>query len=440
MEVVFEFVKLFVCILEAYLMFDFYMAFFPIREKFHRKYIKGAAVIITAVCVRVVNCWNSSTLNIIAMQIIYFSMIWLMFCGRIIKKIFYYLLATAIMIGSEFLWIVIMALPVDFAMGKIQENQVTMHLALLGVKTVAFILFNIAKRTTKASNSRMDISTLVLYSIVPISTLGIMVALAYLNIDFGSIGFIQGMLIICSILVIVGNILVFYVFDKYITFTEKLRLQALRITKMELEEKRYEQIDATNQEHARFLHDIRHYMSTIGELAIENKEKEILDILSELQIKVSDAGTKIYCSNKLLNTILNEKKKEADEKSIKMKITYEPGFCIDQLENIDLIVIMGNLLDNAIEAAYKCKSGYINLYLYTQNEASFSIIKIVNNYTDVVKEKNGNIITSKANTARHGFGIQNVSAVAQKYSGYVDISYNGEVFNAIVLLPNNLKS
>ena len=416
MEVVFELVEVFICVLEAYLMFDFYMAFFPLREVFRKKYVKAAAVVITAVCVRVVNCWNNSTVNIIAMQFIYLSSLLLMFYGRIISKIFYYLLATAI--------------------GKIQENQVTMHIALLGVKTVAFILFNIAKRTIKASNSRMDINTLVLYSIVPISTLGIMVALAYLNIDFASLGFIQGMLIICSVLVIVGNILVFYVFDKYIIFTEKLRLQALRITKMELEEKRYEQIEITNQEHARFLHDIRHYMSTIGELAIENKEKEILDILSELQIKVSDAGTKIYCSNRLLNTILNEKKKEADEKSIRMEITYEPGFSIDQLENIDLIVIMGNLLDNAIEAAYRCKRGYVNLYLYTQNKSSFSIIKIVNNYTGVVKEKNGKIITSKDNAARHGFGIQNASAVAQKYGGYVDISYVGDIFTVIVLLPN----
>lgn len=436
MEVVFELVEVFICVLEAYLMFDFYMAFFPLREVFRKKYVKAAAVVITAVCVRVVNCWNNSTVNIIAMQFIYLSSLLLMFYGRIISKIFYYLLATAMMIGSEFLWIVIMCLPADFAIGKIQENQVTMHIALLGVKTVAFILFNIAKRTIKASNSRMDINTLVLYSIVPISTLGIMVALAYLNIDFASLGFIQGMLIICSVLVIVGNILVFYVFDKYIIFTEKLRLQALRITKMELEEKRYEQIEITNQEHARFLHDIRHYMSTIGELAIENKEKEILDILSELQIKVSDAGTKIYCSNRLLNTILNEKKKEADEKSIRMEITYEPGFSIDQLENIDLIVIMGNLLDNAIEAAYRCKRGYVNLYFYTQNKSSFSIIKIVNNYTGVVKEKNGKIITSKDNAARHGFGIQNASAVAQKYGGYVDISYVGDIFTVIVLLPN----
>ena len=63
-------------------------------------------------------------------------------------------------------------------------------------------------------------------------------------------------------------------------------------------------------------------------------------------------------------------------------------------------------------------------------------IKIVNNYTGVVKEKNGKIITSKDNAARHGFGIQNASAVAQKYGGYVDISYVGDIFTVIVLLPN----
>lgn len=436
MEVVFELVEVFICVLEAYLMFDFYMAFFPLREVFRKKYVKAAAVVVTAVCVRVVNCWNNSTVNIIAMQFIYLTMLFGVFYGNALKKVFCHLMALAIMMGSELLLMIALSHPSDFSLSQINNDESKLYIILLGIKTLAFVLFNIVKRFSHKGNNRLDLKNFILYSILPFGTLGIMISLANLNIDFDSSRFVQIILITCNMLVVVGNILIFYVFDRFSLSIEKLKQQEVLIARMELEEKRYEQIEITNQEHARFLHDIRHYMSTIGELAIENKEKEILDILSELQIKVSDAGTKIYCSNRLLNTILNEKKKEADEKSIRMEITYEPGFSIDQLENIDLIVIMGNLLDNAIEAAYRCKRGYVNLYLYTQNNSSFSIIKIVNNYTGVVKEKNGNILTNKDNATRHGFGIQNASAVAQKYGGYVDISYVGDIFTAIVLLPN----
>lgn len=341
MNILFDLVEIFICVLEAYLMFDFFMAFFPLRRHFQRRYMKVAAVVITAVCVRLVNSLDSSMVNIIAMQIIYLSLLFGMFCGNVFKKIFCYLVALAIMMGSEFLWIVIMALPADFSLGEIPEGQVTIYMTLLGVKSLAIILFNIVKRVTRNTSNKMDINNFLLYSVVPIATLGIIVALAYFNIDFDSARFIQVLLLISSVLVVIGNILIFAVFDRYVDSTEKMRNQEVLITRMEMEEKHYGQIEAVNQEHAAFIHDIRHYMRTIGELAAESREQEILKLLSELQIRVSDTENKIYCPNRLLNTILNEKKKAADEKCIKMKITIEPEFMVDHLENMDLIIIMG---------------------------------------------------------------------------------------------------
>ncbi len=436
MEVVFKLVEVFICILEAYLMFDFYMAFFPLRENLQRKYTKVAAVVTTAVCVRFVNYLNSSTTNIIAMQVIFLSVLFGMFAGNVLKKVFCHLVALAIMMGSELLLMIALAHPSDFSLNQINSDESKLYIILLGIKTLAFILFNIVKRISRKENNKLDLKNFLLYSVLPVGTLGIMLSLANLDIDFDSNRFVQIILITCNMLVVIGNILIFYVFDRFSASAEKLKEQEVLITRMELEEKRYEQIETVNHEHAKFLHDIRHYMSTIGELVAENKAKEILNILSDLRIKVSEAGTKIYSPNNLLNTILNEKKKEADEKSILMKITLEPEFYVDQIENIDLIVIMGNLIDNALEAAHKCKQGYINVYLYTQNTAHFAVIKIVNNFAGEIKERDGNILTNKEDKSRHGLGIQNVCEVAQKYGGYLDISYDGGIFTAIVLLPN----
>ena len=439
MEVIFKLFEVSLCVLEAYLMIDFFMAFFPLRKLLQQEYTKLAAVVMTAVCVRLVNLFESSTINLIAMQIIYLSILFGMFVGKVLKKIFCYLVALAIMMGSEFLWIVIMAAPADFSMNQIQiiqNSRTSGYLALLGIKIIAFLLFVFTKRIASNSNSKMNIKNFSLFSVVPISTLGIMLALAYLNIDFDSKGFIQMMLMICSVLIVIGNILIFSVFDKYIVSMEKLRLQEVVITKMELEEKRYAQIDAVNREHAGFLHDIRRYMHVIGALANERQQGEIIKLLSELQIKVSEAETKIYCPNRLLNTILNEKKKEADEKNLNMQITIEPGFMVDHIENMDLIVIMGNLIDNAIEAAEKCNQGYVNVFLSTQNNNAFSTINIVNNYVGSITTKGDIILSSKQDKAKHGYGIQNVNNVVRKYDGFIQNFYVDNVFSAIVMLPN----
>lgn len=436
MEVVFELVEVFICVLEAYLMFDFYMAFFPLREKFQRKYIKVAAVIMTAVSVRLVNCLNSSMANIIGMTIIYFSLIVGMFYGTILKKLTCYIASFAIMMGSEFLWIVFMSLPSDFSIGKLENNQTIILFTALGLKVLEFLFFNLVKQIVKPENCKTDSKLFILYSVIPISTMGMMIALAYLNIKFETVRFIQILLIVSTVLVVLGNILIFYIFEKHSSSMDKLCKQEVVITRMELEEKRYEQIESVNQEHSAFLHDINHYMRIIGEMATEKRENDILDLLAELQIKVTAAETEMYCPNRLLNTILNEKNKVAYENGIEMKIKIEPEFVVDQIENMDLIAIMGNLLDNALEAAKKCNHGYVKVYLYTQNNSHFSIIKVINNYVGTIKEKGDRLLSIKEDKEKHGFGIQNVCSLAQKYDGYLQNFYEEGVFTAIVVLPN----
>ena len=436
MDVIFEVVQSFMCVIEVYLMFDFYMAFFSLKGRFQNKYGRAVIVLLTAACVRMVNSLDSSMINIVAMQIIYISLLFGLFYGNVLKKISCYLVGTAIMIGSELLWVILMAVPSDFSMEHIKNTKISVYMSLLGAKIIAFILFNIAKRRAKESYNKMEIKNFLLYSIVPLATLGIMVSLAYLDIDFDSIRFVQFLLILCSILSVIGDILNFYVFDRFSASIEKLRRQDVVITKMEMEERRYEQIEAVNQEHARFLHDIRHYMRAIGAMASENHDEEILDILSQLQVKISDAEIEMYCPNRLLNTILNEKKRETAEKGIDFELKIEPDFRIDQVENMDLIVIMGNLLDNAIEAAAKCGEGFVKIYLFSQNNASFSVIKIVNNYVGEIKIKNAKIQTIKEDKTKHGFGIQNVAASIEKYGGNLQNFYEDNKFTAVVLLPN----
>ena len=435
MEWVFKIVEVFICVLEAYLMFDFYKTFFSLRECFQKKYVNVAAVVTTAVCVRLVNTLDSSTINIVGMQVIYLSLLFVLFVGKTLRKIFCYLIATAIMIGSELLLMIVLSHPSNISMNHL-EGQSRTYIVLLGIKTLAFILFTITKRVAKKTNNKMDIKSFMLYSVLPLGTLGIMVALGYLNIEFDASRFVQSLLIVCNMLVVIGNILIFYVFDRMAASKERLRQQEVLITRMEMEEKRYEQIDSVNREHARLIHDIWHYMRTIGELAALKQNEDILDILSELKIKVSDAEIKVYCSNRMLNTILNEKKKEADKNGIKMKIKIAPNFVIDYVGNMDLIAIMGNLLDNAMEAAQQCKHGYINLELRAKNDTHFSVISIENNYVGEIITKGNEIITGKPDKTKHGHGIKNVDVIAQKYNGYLQNVYGNGVFTTIVVLPN----
>lgn len=435
MEWIFKLVEVFICVLEAYLMYDFYKSFFSVRECFRKKYVNVAAVVITAVCVRLVNTLGSSTVNIVAMQVIYLTLLFGVFVGKILRKVFCYVIATAIMIGSEFLWIVVMSLPADFSMGQVQDNLFITVLSMLCIRLITFMLFNITKRVPKTSLEEIDWKNFLLYSIVPISTLGIMICIAYLGIDFDFNKHVQLVLAFFVLAAIVGDIVIFQIFDRYLKNIKKLGNQQLLITKLKLEEKHYEQIDMVNREQAAFLHDVRHVIRTIGEMTGE-KDEEIKELLSSLQVKLSDAERQILCPNRILNAILNEKKRETEEKKIAMEIKIDPIFSIDFVENMDLIAMIGNLLDNAIEAAQEHESGYIKVNLYSQNNSHFSVVNIENNYVGNIITENDIVMTSKEDKVRHGYGIKNVDLIARKYNGYLKCFYKENVFSVVVVLPN----
>lgn len=435
MDITFFLLNILICLMEAFLMVDFYAAFFNLRENVDRSYTKWTVIVCAATLVRLVNCFNSTGINLIAMQMIYLSILLIFFKGSLPKKIFCFLVTDIIMIGVEFLWMVMMSHPSDFYIYQVQENKIREVMGLLGIKGLAFFFFNLLKRLSKKMENRMQVKTLLLYCSVPLATVGIMVPLAYMSYDYAGDRFLQNILVGSSILVIVGNMALFYIFDNYMASQEEIRKQELVIARMEMEEKRYEQIETVNREHAGFLHDIRHHLRTIGGMAAENRTEEILEIVSQLQVTISEAALERFCKDVLLNTIINEKKREAQQYGLEFKLTMEPDFRMDQVEKADVIIMISNLFENAIEAASKCESGYVKSFFFCQNDGHFLIIKIVNNYNGEIFVQDELPVSSKEDKALHGYGIANVMETAKKYGGNFQYSYADGIFTAVVVLP-----
>ena len=122
--------------------------------------MSAAIILIIACCIRFVNSFNSSLLNIAVMQVLYLSLVLVVFEGSYIKRISYDILGNAIMAGSEFLLIIFLSHPSNFSLHQVKDNQFSMMIHLIGIKTIAFIMFNIVKRIPRNSNSRMDLKRL----------------------------------------------------------------------------------------------------------------------------------------------------------------------------------------------------------------------------------------------------------------------------------------
>ena len=180
-------------------------------------------------------------------------------------------------------------------------------------------------------------------------------------------------------------------------------------------------------------------MVSIAALAADGGNEEILSLLGDMEVELDTLTGKRYTSNPVLNAILWEKSVLADRQGVRMDIAAEenPGWAC--IPGKDLIVMAGNLLDNAIEAARQCAHGSVHAALHAQDH--FLVMEVENTCisTPAAHGKVKHILpaSTKPDAGNHGFGIANVRDTAQKYGGLLYIEQNGGRFTAILTIAKS---
>lgn len=195
---------------------------------------------------------------------------------------------------------------------------------------------------------------------------------------------------------------------------------------------REEELD---QRYKEYIHNIKYYLKQIGIYLDMGQYKKIAEVLSELQVEIHKEEKDTICSNRFLNALLTDFRNEAVKKDIQADIFVEAGFKIEFVKEQDLIAILGNLLDNALEAAEKCKGGWVSAALYMENGGSFAVCRIENTYAGEIRQKGDRMLTTKTQAERHGIGLQNVKRLIRDYSGYIHQEYEKGIYITTVILP-----
>ena len=190
------------------------------------------------------------------------------------------------------------------------------------------------------------------------------------------------------------------------------------------------QIEAENAQltadsHAR--HDRRHHNLIMLEDANNDdceSVKEYLKSLVEIDKKIS--GEVRYCENRTMNTILTVYERRAKEQGISVKVAAEGSHELSVLPQ-DLVVVIANLFENAINATVKLKS--IDKYIDIRIKESSKRI--------VIKVENPCKANLPFDESCFGVGIRSVIATTTKYEGMYDFTAEDGIFSAKIIL--NLK-
>ena len=194
----------------------------------------------------------------------------------------------------------------------------------------------------------------------------------------------------------------------------------------------YKMLAEQHRQSERLQHDIKNHIVALTALS-RNKEWEKIDKYLESMGDIAlDTGGDMT-GNKVVDALLYQKKKQAEEAGIRWECDVQiPREC--RINEFDLCVLFGNVLDNALEACGRMRGDecrFINIQAKTVKKCF--LVEVKNSMDKAEKFTGG--FTNKGDSQEHGIGLLNVSDVVHGYDGALNAEAENGIFLISVLIP-----
>lgn len=253
---------------------------------------------------------------------------------------------------------------------------------------------------------------------------------------------IECMVSVSSILLLVLNLLIFWIYNR----NQKRNLEYMQLQlqlQKECDTARYYQLMIQQDENQKILiHDIKKHLQSINDLNEQGEQTEVSAYIDRI-IHSSDLQDSIrVCDNVSLNALLCRYIQVCREKNIDFRVDVRKGL-LTSLTYHDMTALFSNLLDNAVESAAQIPDSYIDLSITWQEKASLTVLSLINSCREnLFSGKTGRLISTKKDSLRHGYGIRSIKRVVEDYHGDMQMYYDdGKMeFHTIITLKSKILS
>ena len=234
--------------------------------------------------------------------------------------------------------------------------------------------------------------------------------------------------------VLMMSVLVFNINRQYEVEKE---LAKLKSEQAELLERDYTAVNRAYQVNAKLFHDLHNHIGVLRQFLTHEKYGEAVRYLDELQAPVRNLTATVWTGDETADYLINSKAAAAEAAGIRFQVQVEFPRRTN-IRSVDLCAILGNLLDNAIEAARQVPDPSRRTAALTIRRIhQMLVIKVENSFSSVPVQENGELKTTKTEGGLHGWGLKSAQAAAEKYDGMVQAGVSGEVFRAVATLSYN---
>ena len=245
-------------------------------------------------------------------------------------------------------------------------------------------------------------------------------------------GVSPAVIFISILFVLIINFSIFYLYDEMSRIFKEEQKKRLVEQQNKYYEKQLEMMRTSMKAIRTIRHDLRNHMMSLSILVSESRNDDAIEYLSQIIEVQKEKENQYETGNLVVDSILNFKLQTAEKEGIhvytELRIPEDLNF-----PSFDMTIVLGNLLDNALQAVRKLEQGrYINLKLkYTKGTL---IVKIENPFEGIILRKNGGFRSSKKDKSNHGIGLESVKSVVEKYNGAIEFKYIDNKFHVGVLL------
>lgn len=257
------------------------------------------------------------------------------------------------------------------------------------------------------------------------------ICVAYVLLNDNEISRVTALTVI--IVMIAVNLILYYFYtsmlDRYIFMQDNVLLrEQIAIYESELRAN----VEQDRQVQA-LRHDIKHHIREIYLLADKNTDTDIIRYLDEMSDSMDNIEKVASTGNSVFDGILNYYAQKIKQEMNNVNFSVILKIPTDlEISSFDMNVILGNLLDNAMENVSGEAGQELQIEAVLEYIEGLLRIEVVNTFAGSVNKDGERFISHKGQG--HGFGLSNVKKITEKYSGYMMTEHESNRFKVVVLL------
>ena len=203
----------------------------------------------------------------------------------------------------------------------------------------------------------------------------------------------------------------------------------------DLMDRHYDEVENMYRTMRGWRHDYHNHIQAMKAYAELGKYGELIAYLGRLDENLYQVDTVIKTGNLMMDAVLGSKLGLMKKRGIRTDVTVHVPKGM-KLTDMELCVLVGNLLDNAIEACEEVEeeeNRFIRIYMDTLQEQFY--LSVMNGMNGRAQRKGAGFVSRKRPDGLPGFGLQRVDRIVEKYGGYLNRQTEEGVFATEILLP-----